>query len=274
MNSAQVSVQPDLEKFNFAVVGLARNCGETILFDLLRIHDSMKRVGSITWLIIESDSSDNTVKQLSEISQKVLNFYYSSLGKLEEKLRRRTERIAFCRNQYAAQIKKNKIFSNIDYVVVADLDGLNVELSQAAFESCWLRDDWDMCAANQDGPYYDIWALRHSVWSPGDCWSQYNFFNKYNTEHTKNLYAAVHSKMITIPRDAEWLEVDSAFGGFAIYRKSLFDSSEYIGVNEVGDEVCEHVAFHLNLRSRGARLFINPRLINAKLTEHTQAIIR
>jgi glycosyltransferase involved in cell wall biosynthesis len=274
MHAAQISVESRLEKLNFAVVGLARNCETTIERDLLHISDAMKNVGSITWLVVESDSTDNTVANLDQISSKIKNFYYSSLGNLRDSIKKRTERIAFCRNYYVKQLRENEIFSNLDYVVVADLDGLNAEFSKAAFESCWLRNDWDMCAANQDGPYYDIWALRHPIWSPGDCWAQYNFFARYAPDPPKNLYASVHSKMITIPKSDEWIEVDSAFGGLAIYKKSLFDFSEYIGINESGDEVCEHVSFNQTLRCKGARLYINPLMTNAKLTEHTQSIIR
>lgn len=181
---------------------------------------------------------------------------------------KRTERLSFCRNYYANRLKHDPKLSGVDYVAVADLDGINSELTKEAFESCWIRRDWDVCAANQNGPYYDIWALRHKDWCPEDCWAQYRFLNAYRTNSERNLWASVHSKMITIPRDSAWIEVESAFGGFAVYRRTMFDRCEYAGISEDGEEFCEHVHFHRILHEDGAKIFINPMLINAGITEH------
>ena len=80
---------------------------------------------------------------------------------------------------------------------------------------------------------------------------------------------SVYSKMITLPQASEWIEVDSAFGGLAIYRKAMFEHCKYVGITEAGEEFCEHVYFHRILKSLGAKLYINPKLINAAMTEHT-----
>jgi hypothetical protein len=267
--SAQESSQNKLEKLNLAIVGLARNCEKSIRADVYRIKAAAKHAKSIVWLIVESDSSDETIRELEKLEVEIENFHFSSLGQLINSIPKRTDRISYCRNYYAEQLRSNETFSNIDYVVVADFDGLNSKITQQGFESCWERNDWDMCAANQDGPYYDIWALRHKEWCPEDCWAQYKFLNTYRLDFEKNIWASVYSKMITIPQTSEWIEVDSAFGGFAIYKKRSFDDCEYVGITEMGDEFCEHVYFHRKLKARGARLYINPKLINAAITEHT-----
>ena len=126
-----------------------------------------------------------------------------------------------------------------------------------------------MCSANQKGPYYDIWALRHKDWCAEDCWAQYKFLNKYRRNSKENINSSIYSKMISIPHDSQWIEVDSAFGGSAIYKKFAFLYCEYIGVNDEGEEFCEHTYFNNRLKLLGAKLFINPKLINAGLTEHT-----
>jgi glycosyltransferase involved in cell wall biosynthesis len=257
---------------SFAVVGLVRNCENTLSADIHRIKKSLGNSKSITWLIVESDSSDQTVSELKRLSSEILNFNYKSLGNLSASMPKRTDRISHCRNYYAEQIRTNQIFSEIDYVVVADLDGLNTLISEESVESCWIRKDWDMCAANQKGPYYDIWALRHKEWCAEDCWAQYKFLNKYKLDLDSNLQTSVYSKMITIPEDSEWIEVDSAFGGFAIYKKSAFNFCEYVGINEAGEEFCEHTHFHKILKKNGAKIFINPKLINAQWTEHTKPL--
>ncbi|MFI3222636.1 MAG: FkbM family methyltransferase [Methylococcaceae bacterium] len=258
-----------VDNLSFAVVGLARNCENSIRADVYRIREAIGNSKSIVWLIVESDSSDQTVSELQNLKSEITKFNYVTLGNLATNIPKRTDRISFCRNYYAEQIRTNKVFSAIDYVIVADLDGINTLINRAAFESCWKRKDWDMCSANQKGPYYDIWALRHKDWSAEDCWAQYRFLNKHRLDFQTNIFVSVYSKMITIPEDSEWIEVDSAFGGFVIYKKSAFNYCEYIGINEAGEEFCEHTHFHKKLKDNGAKLFINPQLINAELTEHS-----
>lgn len=76
--------------------------------------------------------------------------------------------------------------------------------------------------------------------------------------------------MATIPASSNWIEIDSAFGGFAIYRRNWFDLVGYVGVADDGEEVCEHVSFNTALRRNGAKLYINPQQNNAELTLDTQ----
>jgi glycosyltransferase involved in cell wall biosynthesis len=272
-HTPQKSSQSKVSTLSFAVVGLARNCGQTISDDIHRINKALKDATSVVWLIVESDSNDDTVQKLENLQSELPNFHFATLGKLANTIPKRTDRISYCRNYYAEELRNNPSFSNVDYVVVADLDGLNSKLTNEAFESCWLRDDWDMCAANQAGPYYDIWALRHKEWCPDDCWAQYKFLNTYRLDFERNLWASVYSKMITISKETEWIEVDSAFGGFAIYKKKMFDDCRYVGITEAGEEFCEHVYFHRILKANGAKLFINPQLINAGFTEHTVGLL-
>ena len=68
--------------------------------------------------------------------------------------------------------------------------------------------------------------------------------------------------MVNIKPSAELIEVDSAFGGLAIYRKSdIPQDASYVGVDENGDEVCEHVSFHFSIKKNKGKIFINPKLI-------------
>jgi hypothetical protein len=76
--------------------------------------------------------------------------------------------------------------------------------------------------------------------------------------------------MITIPESADWIPVDSAFGGLGIYRRSILSGARYSGADEDGDGTCEHVPLNNQLRARGARIFINPRLINTTYTDNSR----
>lgn len=256
-------------KFSFLVVGLAKNCGRTVAKDVFKIKNALSIAESIHWLIIESDSDDNTGSQLNLLSQSVSNFDFKSLGSLSHQYPDRTARLAYCRNFYLDIVNNSPEYVNVDYVLMADFDGINTDLSSDGVESCFARSDWDACFANQRGPYYDIWALRHEFWNPGDCWQNLRFLNTVQKNRRKNLNAAIHSKMLVIPPGSPWIQVDSAFGGLGIYRKTVLRDGRYSGVSAAGYPQSEHVTFHRELIKKGHSLFINPSLINARFTEHS-----
>jgi hypothetical protein len=76
--------------------------------------------------------------------------------------------------------------------------------------------------------------------------------------------------MIRITKSTELLEVDSAFGGLAVYKKNIFINNKYKGVDAQNNAICEHVIFHESARKNGHKLYINTRMINAYFTEHTK----
>lgn len=253
---------------SFLVVGIVKNCQNTIAKDIERLKSSVPVCKSLEFLIIESDSSDQTILELSKLSTKIDNFKFISLGNLADKLPSRTQRLAFCRNVYVEEIEKN--FKDVSYVIISDLDDINKKLNIDSINSCFNRLDWDMCAANQKGPYHDIWALKHNLWNPADPYKQIAFFKPFSYSFL-NKYLNIYSKMIKIPMNNNWIQVESAFGGIAIYKRQCFDfGARYKGIDELGNEVCEHISFHEDLVKMNLKLFINPKFINAALTEHSE----
>jgi hypothetical protein len=227
--------------------------------------------GRVGFLVIESDSSDSTLNELEKLSQNIADFKYKSLGNLADKIPNRVDRITYCRNAYLEEIEGNRDFADFDYIAVADLDGVNKDLTQEAVRSCFIRSDWDACAANQSAPYYDIYALRHPSWSPNDCW----IFEKELRQAGMNPVAArekaVYSRQIVIPADADWIEVESAFGGLCIYKRSALVGCVYRSYTNDGTPVCEHVEFHLQIRDLGGTIYINPKLINSGWNIHSSS---
>jgi len=221
---------------------------------------------------VESDSTDNTLDELAALEREIDRFSFISLGNLAKTLPLRTERIALCRNAYLSELARNANYANVEFVAIADFDGVNQLLTQDALLSCWMRNDWAGCTANQQGPYYDIWALRHPHWNGGDCWRAAGFLQSLGLSYDDAVASAVHSKMITLPSSAGWVEVESSFGGFGIYRRASIVGAHYIGVDIDGAEVCEHVAFHKAIRTAGGKLYINPLLVNTGLTQHTRQL--
>jgi len=258
--------------FQIAVVGIVKNSAKTLTRDVAALNEAFTDMKSVDWLLIESNSTDETVSQLEVLKQLTPKFEYLSLGQIGKESESRTIGMAAARNRYLEEIKTNPKYKDIDYFVVADFNGSNNSLSRESVLSCFERVDWDVCTANQHGPYYDIWALRHEFWQPNDCWRQLEFYRKFVLIPEKALFMAVNSKMLRIPIDAEWIEVDSAFGGLAIYKAPLAHVSQYTGTTPEGFAICEHVPFHEGLRRQGFRIFINPKLINIGRNDHSRRL--
>lgn len=257
-------------KSSFLVVGTARNCSNTIIKDIKIIINALSFSSKISFFIIESDSEDDTTTKLEICKNKIPNFFFSSLGDLKKFFPLRTERIAFCRNQYLKEIKNNKNFNNVDYVCVMDFDGVNKLLNRKAILSCWQKIDWDVCCSCQKGPYYDVFALRHKLLSPNDCWEQRDFLIKQGFTRFLATYISVYSRMINFSKSKNWIRVDSAFGGFAIYTTNSIKKGKYEGKNNLNKEICEHVSLNKSITEAGGEIYINPLLINSDKNSHTR----
>jgi hypothetical protein len=243
------------------ILGLAHNVAGNIEKDIKALELATSGFASTQFYILESDSDDLTVSTLEQLQKEVKNFQYVSLGNLKPEIPNRIDRISFCRNALMSKVRS--IANEMNYVLVADLDGVNRNISREAIESCWSRDDWSVCAANQSQHYYDIYALRHKKLSPSDCWHEYLNLRKSGLHPMRARNIAVYSRQIHIPKDSPWLEVDSAFGGLAIYNASLYFNSSYSSRNSDDSQICEHVALHEQIRNSGGRIFINPQMINS-----------
>jgi glycosyltransferase involved in cell wall biosynthesis len=253
------------------IVGCVRNGAQTLRRSIDTLARATAGFARIQFLIIESDSTDATLAELQQLQRESDGFAFISMGALTQQYPQRTERIAVCRNRYLDELRGNPRYAAVDYVMVADLDGVNDALRPLAVESCWKSSlPWDVCTANQRDAYYDIWALRHADWCPVDCHRQYSRLRPM-FGHQRALAIAIHSRMARLSPRAEWIEVESAFGGLAIYRRDALLAGRYSGVQD-GQSICEHVPLHAGLRAKGSRIFINPALINAHRTDHSARI--
>lgn len=277
-DNSRVIKQPTVEKEfdagqlgSVAIVGIVRNIEKSLKKDYERLTKAFSRFEHIDFFVVESGSTDKSNKALEQLSNEKDNFKYECLAIDHEIIR--TSNMATARNAYLAYLREDSRLSQYQYVVVADFNKLNNKLDKNAVDSCWSNSAWDVVTANQSGRYYDIWALRHPIWSPNDCWESLTFYKKYLKFPERALTYSLRARSIRIPKDAEWIEVDSAFGGLAIYKSELLDSAaNYRGVSFEGKAVCEHVSFNNELRESGARIYLNPRLINTRITDHTRRL--
>jgi len=104
--------------------------------------------------------------------------------------------------------------------------------------------------------YYDTWALRSS-------WCPFDLFSDTNSKQESNAL----EKKIMVKYDPSYppIKVSSAFNGFAVYKGSHVSHSDahYVGWDSTNQrEVCEHVAFHKQLKEKfpAKNIYIVPKL--------------
>jgi len=251
------------------ISGLVRNAKLTLQSDIKILFRAFEDFSDVRMLLIESDSDDGTRELLRSLSREHDKLSFISLGKLDQTIPIREDRISFCRNRYLEELRNNPIYLDIDYLAVADMDGINSDLTKESIKSCFNRLDWDACFANQYKYYYDIYALRHKEWSPDNCWSYVTELCESGVPHVIARERAVYSRQRKIHSKSNWVEVDSAFGGFGLYDRRILQDIEYKSRDLQNFVTCEHVTFHEELRRNGAKLYINPGLINSRQNSHT-----
>jgi hypothetical protein len=156
---------------------------------------------------------------------------------------------------------------DFQYLCVFDTDGINKKISPKNVKNAVRLNDWVALFANQSGPYYDIYALRKAGWVSDDCFKEMKSLQDSGLNETLSFELAVRSKMLRIPETHSPIEVDSAFGGFAIYKAEAVRGARYWRPDVTFRE-CEHVIFNRQIHAPGRKLIV-PSLINAKYTEHT-----
>jgi hypothetical protein len=264
---------------NVLVTGTIRNVGDSLKKEFIHLNRELTKIANVTYFLVESDSNDQTRDVLEEIVNSHRRFEYISLGKLDLEIPNRISRIRYCRNKYVEYIRNAKHEQSFDYVFVADLDGMNGKISGKSIRnSIHKMEEWDALFSNQLFGYYDLLALRSPGWVEQDLIStttqaqeetgnNHILFIRYlinQIRRQKNIY----SKMRIIPFWNQVIKVDSAFGGFAIYKTEIFLKFDYSVETLVDSEECEHVTFHRKCVDAGYNLGINPRMINNWFNEY------
>ncbi|MDB9772158.1 hypothetical protein OAC11_05085 [Alphaproteobacteria bacterium] len=253
---------------SFLIVGTVRNCQSTITSEVRHLNQVFVGAAQVRWLLVESDSDDNTLDCLSSLKTEVGLFDYLAMGRLKDQFPERARRIAVCRDAYVKEIQRRPEYSEVDYVVVADLDGMCRDLTAESVESCWSRNDWLACFGNQPKGYYDLWALRHESWSPKDPFRTYRELVTLGVKPAIAYKTSVIDKILKIETNIPWIAVESAFGGLGIYRIEAFKHADYSVDGEYPADTCEHTTFNRKLGVSSSKLYINPSLVNIQYSNH------
>ena len=264
------------------LVGTVSNVAKTIEKELKIVLKALSIFDSVEVFLVESDSIDETLNKLNEIILKNSNIKYVSLGNLRSSIANRIERLRYCRNHYVEYIRVNNSIKNWDFVIVADLDGMNLKINAKSISTCFINSpEWDGVMANQKYGYYDLLALRADGWMEYDCFellssgkqqvSPYKprknrlvdfIFAFLYYDNLRNQF--IYSKMKKIATNQPWIKVKSAFGALAIYKTDLFILEDYSHKEANGKSAIDHVDFNLKCFRNGANFYINPNLINSK----------
>lgn len=269
------------DRLSIVFVGTARDSAAH-LPTVLKNLDGLCSLGRpCGFVFCENDSTDGTKSILTDWGRARSGFeliQIDGLGRLPQ----RTLRLEMARNVIVERIRTMPSLREADYVVAMDCDEANTmefDLAQFSRAMAWIggRPDVAGIFPNQTpGPYYDLWALRHPTWCPGDVWEEVLDYQTVHRCDDASAYAATFARRIfALAPSAEPLEVQSAFGGLGIYRMSFFlkNPNPYLGQKikaiHASDgrrivrwQQCEHVHFHAGLGHIGGRLFVLPFLIN------------
>jgi hypothetical protein len=190
----------------------------------------------------------------------------------------RTDRLATLRNLCLLEMRRRiEGGRRFDLMIVFDFDGVNRDPNLAGAlrnAIATAPSDWGGLFANQRQAYYDIWALRHPKWCPGDCWQQVRKSVRFvrGPLRRRAEVAAVERylgmRQVRIRPDEPPIEVRSAFGGLGVYRVSALDGAWYYGRDRTGRELSEHVVFNSCVEHCGSKLYIVPGLLNDAPPEH------
>ena len=244
-----------------AIIGAARDVGDSFLKLFSVINSSFKIFKEIQFFISENNSIDSTKETLVKLSKENKNFNIILLEDDINLVKYKTERIARARNMALDAVIKSEF--NPDYIAVLDLDHINLGLTSDSLLSCWNHKNWNAMFANQPEGYYDIYALRHDLWSPRDWLIDYFELEK-DLGKKLAMDLSLNSKRIKIKKNADLIPVNSAFGGLGIYTFDEVIKTRYVGLSETGDPICEHLSVNLAIKKNGGNLYINPGLTNVR----------
>lgn len=229
-----------------AIGTLARDSEEDIDF-YQNFLNSFKEVCKVDTFVVENDSKDGTKELLPTIAD---HWISEDLGTPKFEGSPATFERATLMCQYRNRLK-DLIFSKDDYdvVIFSDIDLLQwPELNIITQNIERVAKDKSIGAITSNGLswflkeniYYDIWSLvidgriqNHRIWSEFDITN---------------------------------IEVDSAFGGFAIYNGQAIKDVKYEPIKLYGyycpwhpleRPACEHCGLNLSLRKKGLRILID-----------------
>ena len=264
------------------IAGCARSCAPHLPAALANLERLASMFRESFTVVVENDSNDRTKPILEAWGSGRAGHTALCLDGLAEREPVRTRRLEFARNVYVQAILGDPCLAACEYLIVIDMDDaasrpINPDELYKALEFLRSRPQAAAVFPNQRGPYRDLWALRHPQKCPDDVWEEVcDRAQRLGVDDAAAFAATFQTRLFSLPVDAPPLEVDSAFGGFGLYKLAYVarNPNPYLGYKpkllrqadgslEVKRwQTCEHVHFHRGIRSLGGQLFVLPWLVN------------
>lgn len=243
------------KSLNICFAGLARNV-ESSIEKCLNYILNIPFFNSVSCVVFENDSSDNTKEILLKLEQEYDNLYvltedlnapHLPLSKSSE----RTQALAKYRNICKEYIKDN--LSHCDYISVIDLDFIDISSYGILNTFGYLANKEIQAVSGNSFQIKQIFPDRVTPWNY-DSWAyRGNWWVDKQTEILE------YDPMLWFgfwipPIGSPIIKVNSAFGGMTTYDTKIYTSSFYDGYD------CEHVCFHKNLYTQNEKfnLYLNP----------------
>lgn len=203
-----------------------------------------------------------------------------------ERFKSRTQNIAVARNGILQYIRNQ---STYDYFIMMDsneyscIGEINIDVLNHVMTR---KDEWDSISFDREAGYYDTWALSFDpyIYSPFHCENHELVIEKMRLKFNNIL--EYYKK--NAPN--KFIEVYSAFNGFAIYKTSVFIDCSYSSLikfdlfpkrilskqikttkckfYKILNDDCEHRAFHLEaIKKHKAKIRICTKSLFSKMPE-------
>ena len=284
----------NLKDLRVVFAGCARDCSTFLPDTMTNIRSYSKLFKESFTLIIENGSKDKT----KEILKKNLNKNDIFLFREDlTNLPNRGKRLESARNIIIETIRDDENLKNCDLFIVIDLDDvgtykINENDILKAVEFLFSKKNIGAVFANQLGTYNDMWTLRDQKYCKTDFWVEVLKFltkNKNLSDQIskENLINAkkeiIDKKTFSFDQNMSPILVESAFGGFGIYKMEsvINNKQKYSGAQNIEViskdkkkiklkyQKCEHVNFNKGIVDQNLSLYILPFLINRDYRELT-----
>ena len=269
------------------ICGCVKNC-EKYLDNVFQNIKKIQEIFDKSKIIIRFDiSNDFTLKKLVELKK---TFDIDIIINKDPQTNIRTVNIERARNKIIDKIYNE--YNEYDCFIMIDMDDvsskpINIQVLKNAINN---HSVWDGLFFNNEN-YYDFWALNFKDF-------QYSCWHTNNTQKIINIMNDEIQKEFNNQKN-DFIECQSAFGGFGIYKLEKFKNCQYksrVDLPVFADESmnkiflkhdvlykynctiydCEHRYFHLSaINKNGSRLFIyNKNLFPPYIGEHTNILKR
>lgn len=261
----------DITKSSIIICSIVRNAEKGLVKNIPVIKSLCQKFADYKIIIYENDSTDRTKKILQswmneDKAHVVALLNNRNPSKTIPALKdvntnpffsyKRIENMAALRNQYMKYIEQNGLVA--DYLMVVDLDVAQLFLSAIMSSFGDDKPCWDAVTAygystspSLKRRYHDTYALV-----------ELNAMEFPQTEKSIKNAALLFADQL---KKNIWIQVDSAFGGLAIYRFECIKGLYYQVLTNNDNRVevrCEHQSIYQQMRQQGHKnVFVNPQML-------------